>query len=434
MKREVIITLIVLLFISPFVFFSVKGNDSGDIWTQDVQILDKPIDDSWWEKGYDTGIVDNKYKPVLNSIIDTDLQTKDNILKSCYSTIFVNPYNNTIFVVIKNLNDDNEKDILNAIKTTPDVNIKLRNGYATNEELQSWMDVLWDYKDILKANDVSISMYGVETDGKIHVGIQFLTKEKADTLKSIMAGKIPFGILCVYDAGAATYEAYSRTTHNDPTIAGLKETSHAPAGWGWASTGFCVTWSVSGVTHRGVLIAGHAINIPDSATNYKVYQPTVLTSYQIGNGGFPLVLTNRADVALVEMLAGQNISKKIYSTWDDIRVASTGDYAYQTVGDIIEGSGVASGTQASTIRHKQNLPSWGYPCTGGLLNQLLIDPVFTFGDSGCPIYTKTYVNPYWNAEARGMLEGYIGAPTNHDVYCPIDGINAALGKTFYYTP
>lgn len=193
---------------NPLTFFSVKSIDNGDIWIQDVQILDKPIDDSWWEKGYDTGIVDNKYKTILNSIIDTDLQKEDNILKSCYSTIFVNPYNNTIFVVIKNLNDNNEKDILNYIKTTPDVKIMLRNGYATNEELQSWMDVLWDYKDILKGNDVSIFMYGVETDGKIHVGIQDLTKEKADTLKSIIAGKIPFGILCLFDTKGAIIETY----------------------------------------------------------------------------------------------------------------------------------------------------------------------------------------------------------------------------------
>lgn len=254
----------------------------------------------------------------------------------------------------------------------------------------------------------------ITENATLGIGLLELTSEKVELLLDTLKGKVPPGILVLYEHGPI-FLAAGQDDPFRPVIGGIMETSFRDdlMVWDSATIGFYVTW-LSG-TRKGVLIAGHMTG--EYITD--VYQPTYSSQYHIGNM-VKWGLGPDADAALIEFDVGISGSPHIWSPNIENMVVGERHYDDMYVGEDIEFTGLTSGIEPCEIKRKGDV--------GYMRNQVTINYLVQPGDSGSPAYKKYYEpsEKIYTSIAYGVVWGR-NPSLNEGYFSPVDGIETQLG-------
>ena len=385
------ITILTLIF-STIQGYSIKKDH---IWLADSTVLEKKPQGCWWLDGYRGVKTSMGYSIAALNLNHAYYERTSKVVREHLSQIFVNPYNNTVFVVVKNLSDEVKNEFLSIMKPANGVHIVFMEGVASLSDLEKWCSHIVDNADNIEELGVRMNTITINELGYIEIGIESINSESVNILNTYLDNEVPSGILVLYEKGLPTLT--SQSSSHRPVIGGILVESYSDviSGWNDSTMGFYVTWN-SG-SNQGVLIAGHASS--DETTD--VHQPERTNKigdvHTIGNEDY-------ADVALVELDGGISGSPEIYSVGIDCIV--TGEKSYNDVlkGDDVELCGITSGIETCEIEDKSNVR---HPIYGILSLQLILDYETLEGDSGGPLYQKFYEpsEEIYTATAYGTVWG-----------------------------
>jgi len=387
------------------------------LWEKDPKILwTKTPDNLWYLKGHRTGPDNKAWKTTADAIRNTYLEKESETLTKNLGKIFVNPYNNTVFVLTKTIDEDTVNTIQEIAKPLPSVTIKLIKSPACLNELEEWGEEIRQSLLPLQEQGVEITKAYITTNGTIALGIRDLTTNKIGLLLKHLENKVPAGILVIYKWQGETKYCSTQLESNRPVVAGVREYSYADVTMQYlnATTCFYVEWQ-SG-TYEGVLIAGHATGTYNDVDQIKEDTMGTTIACEMAPG--------YADVALVQFDNGISGTPKIWSSSNNKRI-----YGELYLDDFYEGqelewTGVTSGIKTCEIqeieiavRDQQN---------NYLYDQVAVDTTTQGGDSGAPIYEiwwEPSIQEY-TCFAAGIIWGSV---PGESYFSPIDGIESELG-------
>jgi len=157
--------------------------------------------DLWFLKGHDKGPVDYAYQKVTSRLVEVLEDHSSKTIDENYCIRYVNPYNNTIVIVSKSLDDEVKQAFLDVMKPPEKVTVLFRESIASYIEIRQWMDLIIEESDTLRDKGVMIWALSVDVNGTLKLGVQDLDKEKVRILLDVMEGKVPPGILVIEEHG-----------------------------------------------------------------------------------------------------------------------------------------------------------------------------------------------------------------------------------------
>lgn len=417
--KNLVLASIFLLLANFFVTGVAAPTEKGSLWSVEPEVLSQKRDACWWLDGYREEKTSLAYLEAAEKLNNAFYTRTSPVVREHLSQIFVNPYNNTVFVVVKGLDEFVKKELLAIMDPKSGVEIIFKNGVATLEDLETWASIIVSNWDDLEALGIKILKTAVSESGKIKVGVKDLDREKVNELVKFLENKVPKGVLVIYNMDPIVLTG--QADEHRPVIGGIKETSYSDytSSWCTATIGFYVTWN-SG-SNEGVLIAGHA----SSSTTTDVHQP--IRTNKIGDVEI-IGNDDHADIALVEFDGGISGTPNIYCSGISVNVTGEKSYSSITIGDDVEFCGLASGIETCEIDDKGSIY---HPEYGTLQQQLTIDYECQLGDSGGPLY-QTFYEPsegIYTARAYGTEWG----KTSGESYCnSIDGIENDLNENLNF--
>ena len=419
--RKTAISLAVLV-LSSVLFASnslATTTEYEELWQSPPEVLSKAKEACWWLDGYRQPKTSMGYQAAGEKLLEA-YQEGTPVVRNHLSQVYVNPYNNTVFIVVKDLDESVKEKFIDIMNPDKGVTIVFKEGVATLEDLERWVEIISSSTDSLKADGVEIKSIAVSESGKIKVGVKNLKENKVSTLLSLLELKVPKGALVLYpmgDIGLTSQEESHR-----PVIGGIMITAYSDEleSWRDSTIGFYVTWDSP--KKYGVLIAAHASS-SSTTTVYQVY-PDKIGDTEIMGG------TSDADVTLVEFDSGISGDPEIYSVGITNNVVGDKSYSSVLIGDDVELCGITSGIETCEIDAKGPIE---HPYYDWLDEQLTVDYETSGGDSGAPLYQKFYEpNPgIYTSIAYGVIWGHNAS--SHVAYAgSIDAIEDELGETFNF--
>ena len=374
-KKSLVIMAIIVLSFS--IVYPTFANDTPQYEQESLKILDKQPRPCWWLDGYRQEKTDKSYQEAGLKLLNSYNDKTSDIVREHLGKIYVNPYNNTVFVVLKDSSDDVRSNISTIMEPSKNVKVIFRDCSYSKEELENWFNLILDYYPELEKNGVYPQSLTFSANGTLVMGVEKVNALTIDTIKAILGELLPLDALVIYPENAVVLT--SQHTPNRPVVAGLNTTSFSRHlnDYDWATSGFHVTWN--GGSDTGILIAGHMA----STTTTDVDQPD---GYKIGD-----VLTisdmTDTDAALVEYDNGIEGIHNIYSSGIFCNVTDVIEYVDVLDGDDVEMMGATSGLETCEVVNKG---AKTHPLYGNLNLQIMIDYVSLGGDSGAPVYAKWY--------------------------------------------
>jgi len=387
------------------------------LWQKEPKVLwTKTPDNLWYLNGHRNGPNNKAWKTTADAIRNAYQSNKSETLTKNLGKIFVNPYNNTIFVLTKTVDKDIENDIQEVANSLPNVTVKIIQSPACLSDLEKWGEEIRLSLIPLQELGVDVTKAYITTNGTIALGVRDLTTNKIDILLKHLENKVPAGILVIYEWQGDVKYCSTQFESNRPVLAGVREYSYADVTMQYlnATTCFYVEWQ-SG-TYEGILIAGHATGTYNDVDQIKGDTIGTTIACEMAPG--------YADVALVQLDNGISGTPKIWSSSNNKRV-----YGELYLDDFYEGqelewTGVTSGIITCEIqeieiavRDQQN---------NYLYDQVAVDTTAQGGDSGAPIYEiwwEPSIQEY-TCFAAGIIWGSV---PGESYFSPIDGIESELG-------
>lgn len=169
-----------------------------DIWRQDLKVMSNPYS-PWWLENHRQGIVDNKYRATANRLGDA-VASNSTLINEYYTTHFVNPYNNTVFVRLKDADESVKAQFLELMRPPEGVAVVFLRGSATHSELEGWRSIVHSlYPTFEKQGVVLGSSGGAGTNGTICFGVKDLTDDRIQIFREVVKGRVPLGIIVLYE-------------------------------------------------------------------------------------------------------------------------------------------------------------------------------------------------------------------------------------------
>jgi Bacterial Ig-like domain len=172
----------------------------GILWDTEPKILlDKPAPSAWWLEGYMDG------EPTLD-VLDPSIRLRraldrnESVVVENYCQVYVNDYNNTIFVVSKSLDVNVTDAFLDIMKPGPEVSVKFRRGYASWVELEAWEAAIWGEIENIEASGVELCCFGKSENATLRIGIINITMDDVQVILTILEGKVPPGVI-IFEPG-----------------------------------------------------------------------------------------------------------------------------------------------------------------------------------------------------------------------------------------
>lgn len=173
-------------------------------WYGEPRVLPYYPFSAWWIKGYDKGTPNYLYEKTADALANA-YENGSLMVRSHYGNMFVNPYNNTIFVVLKDRNEEVKNEFLRIMNPPGGVTVVFREGPALYSDLQKWVEIISKNSDSLKEKGVIIDGYGITENATIAIGIHDMSSEKINVLKDFLRGKVPLVILVFYEMPIYVY-------------------------------------------------------------------------------------------------------------------------------------------------------------------------------------------------------------------------------------
>ena len=300
------------------------------------------------------------------------------VLLDYYTTHYVNPYNNTVFIVLK----DSEtwvNDFFSNMNTNNKVTIIFRSSKASYNELTNWTNCITHTFSKNNEYNAYLTSVSITCNGTLAIGVDELSG-KINIIVDVLKGLIPLSYLELYDYPMPIVDL-SQSEITRPLISGLKLGVDHDSGTGWATLGFYVTWN-DGQNH-GFLTNAHVAENNGS----DIYQPNNFDDgYYIGK----TIRINDSewsysDSALVELNDGIFGFPQIWDSTSPLSVDGIIEYSSIDKYDDVVKTGAKTGTTEGSVLSKGAIYNPEY---GWLYNQVTALYTSDQGDSGSPVYME----------------------------------------------
>lgn len=172
------------------------------LWQGEPKVLSEMPMRFWWTEGYEEGPSNYLYKKATRSL-RAAYGNGSSVVINNLGQIFVNSHNNTVFVVLKDGNDDVKKAFLEIMNPPEGVTVIFREGPARMKDLEAWADEVGNQMDLLRSRGVDLTAIFISENATILLGINEIVPETIDTLKEVLRDRVPPGILLLFQAGPA---------------------------------------------------------------------------------------------------------------------------------------------------------------------------------------------------------------------------------------
>jgi hypothetical protein len=336
------------------------------------------------------------------------------MFREIFCDVFVNPYNETIFVRVTDVSEETKQEILNVMKPPSRVTVVFLEAKYPYYKLEEWVENI--AKQIPKMEESGIPWTSICIEnGTILITLEAVKPEYVKAIVNLLKGKVPLDVITI--AKYPRPKLLALTDRIRPLEAGIQVKSYLPPYITTSTLNFLVIDKATG--KEGAIIAGHAGGLYE-----PVYQPTIDGENYIGSVSKNPPGPRYGDSAWVPLASGVDGVSQIYDPYIDIKVWSQEDYEFQYAGDRVEveSLGVGSGYRYGEILRK--ISTIGHPIYGTLYNQLEADFTSVPGDSGGPVYVHYYQFGIHYASAYGIVWGGTDTTT---IYSPPDGIEKDFG-------
>ena len=221
------ITTLTLIF-STIQGYSIKKDH---IWLADSKVLEKKPQGCWWLDGFRGVKTSMGYSIAALNLNHAYYERTSKVVREHLSQIFVNPYNNTVFVVVKNLSDEVKNEFLSIMKPANGVHIVFMEGVASLSDLEKWCSHIVDNADNIEELGVRMNTIIINELGYIEIGLESINPESVKILNTYLDNEVPSGILVLYEQGSITLT--SQTSSHRPVIGGILVESYSDLMSAW---------------------------------------------------------------------------------------------------------------------------------------------------------------------------------------------------------
>lgn len=409
-KKYVVLVVTALLLVTVPTLGKTSTNvfDDAYLWRDNARVAQSP-NPLWFTQGHRQGKGSNDWTTVADRL--RSVVQEENRFSDVFVDIMGNSHNNTIFVVLTNLDEQTTDQVLQILNPPNDVSVRFLKGVAPRAMLEKWYSNL-DFEQLKK--EIGWTGSVITGNGTILISVEKLSPDVIQYANEGLDGKVPPGVLVLEEA--PMLDDLSQSDRIRPLEAGIRYVAYD---WGDSLGAFTSNFLVteSGSNSEVALVSGHSVDI-----NHYVWQNTSVVNDRIGHVTIDPSGPRDSDCAWVPLYNGVSAISEIWSISEVNVVCQMNSSVFYT-GMNVEITGLTSGYQYGDITYlDQDLSSSKYTT---LYDQTKADVTCDDGDSGAPVYNKYYEGGGWNANALGIL---VGTHSGDMVFSPVDNIEDDFDK------
>lgn len=273
-SKAILYTLFILLLTFTSAVVGLGSNSYNSVqYSKTMDIKNTPTNTLWWVKDKTLpskeewrNTADNLYNALERDTIS---------IKDIYGNMYVNSRNNTLFIVLTDINTDNQRAVLDIITPSENVTVIFRKGPANYIQLEEWLNQGNQILPKLREKGVKVSFLGITENATLLMEIVDINDSVIRTLINEIKGKIPESILVIRKGGFASC-AWSRTDEIRPVIGAIRMYSydHTKGKNCYSSIGF---YAKNSSNVEGIIVSGHGTD-----DGISVYQDAFDFSKEIG--------------------------------------------------------------------------------------------------------------------------------------------------------
>ncbi|MEM3069922.1 MAG: hypothetical protein QW638_03320 [Candidatus Bathyarchaeia archaeon] len=304
-RRNLVLTAMLSALITASLFIQVDRlsalaeDGHSRLWKGEVKVLNSEPNFGWWLKGYESDIWSHRWRPVADAL--TSAVRKQGRFREIFCNIFMNSFNDTIFVVLIDLNESIVNEVLDAMKPPPGITVKFLKGDAPLYQLEEWLSLI--NPEELDRMGIQWSGICITENATILITLEIVTPEYVETITQLIKDKIPPGIITI--AKMERPKLCSQPDRIRPLEAGIQVQSF------FQGQGTTSTLNFLGIARNtnteGAIVVGHG-----SSVGANVYQPTVNPNNLIGQTNINPIRQRFSDAAWVPLNPGVDGENLIY--------------------------------------------------------------------------------------------------------------------------
>ena len=198
-NKKIILLLVFGIIIALTASYYLRSRKS--LWTRAPKIsLNYDLSGAWWIKGPRPGVRarNNSYQMVTKRLRDDQYSNISQVITDNFCQLYVNPFNNTVFVVVKSLEPEVTDFFLDVMNPPRYVCVIFRKGEATWWELERWEALIGSKLNNLRDLGVRVTTLSKTANATIRITIFDIDLDKVKVVLDVLKGKVPPGILEFY--------------------------------------------------------------------------------------------------------------------------------------------------------------------------------------------------------------------------------------------
>lgn len=434
---------------NPYREYDVKNEEKNNLWWMKKDIETKTLTNELLSDEKQSWIfVDQQIQEALR-------QKKYSHLNDVYCNSYINPFTNTLYIVLTDTSSEITgqflkigeltrkkiviqskipignttqyivKEIIREEKLDP-VTIKFVQGKTNYDSLKKMRKLIIDKKDQFKNNNIDLIGISITENGTLCLQINDTNENNIKKIGEIIGNKISPELISIRKGVYMTQTSFAnRQQEHDVLIGGLRisisDGSDEPDG----TLGFFAR--NLNQDEIGIFTAGH---LAPSGVGDDVYQPLSMVN-NVKIGDVDEIFDSTVDAMWIELDNRKGIAKIYNNTSTQILVDEHARlYTSIRIGQPVWWNGAAS--QAENIGWVEDANwYWSDFDINVVYCSCNIGDVPIGGDSGAPVYRKRYDTyaDVWRAEPMGIVNG--GA-INRWVFSSLDLVEDESGDNFDY--
>jgi hypothetical protein len=193
-KLSIIAILLATITASYLLYRAANPPTLDELRTQGVNVKDENAIGVWWME-QKTGTDDHKTFPVSNKIVALR-RSRGNQLNTTYGAHFVNPFNNTIWLVVTDVSPESIRLIEEMIGPHEGVKLIYRKAPASWLELKGYEKIISDRLFSLRDKSVMVTRFGKSVNATLEIDILPVTPYSVNILISNLP-EIPLSLIVI---------------------------------------------------------------------------------------------------------------------------------------------------------------------------------------------------------------------------------------------
>lgn len=200
-KQTIIIVILITIILSSAYYLQrllAPKQEYAELRKGEPDITQKPRSNLWFQKQEDGRIYAGPYGVSMS--INYHLEDNEtDIVDVIYVNMAVDLYNDSIYIAVSDTSPESLIEFKETITIPPTTSIHFILAPAPLAMLEEWLGIVKDSREELKDSGVNITKSSISINGTIQVGVQKITDERVSTLLEVLEGKVPPGILSIYN-------------------------------------------------------------------------------------------------------------------------------------------------------------------------------------------------------------------------------------------